>query len=50
MVVATLLSSPEHDVLIQDVIPLAEYHSGLLGLHVPYYILLRKVAILYSEP
>ncbi|XP_034252751.1 intraflagellar transport protein 140 homolog [Thrips palmi] len=42
VVVTTLLSSPEHDVLIQDVFPLAEYHSGLLGLHVPYYILLRK--------
>ena len=43
IVVVTLLSSPEHDVLIQDVFPLAEHHSGLLGLHIPYYILLRKV-------
>ncbi|KAJ1532231.1 hypothetical protein ONE63_000848 [Megalurothrips usitatus] len=42
VVVATLLSSPEHDMLIQDVFPFADHHSGLLGLHVPYYVLLRK--------
>ncbi|KAE8751558.1 hypothetical protein FOCC_FOCC001805 [Frankliniella occidentalis] len=42
VVVITLLSSPDHDVLIQDVLPLADCHSGLLGLHVPFYILLRK--------